>query len=157
MDFIKPGPNKRVCAFFIDSIIGQVCIGMFSSVIEIDIGWIIWIVSILFKDFLEGQSAGKLLVGIQIIDESNLPVKYPKTILRNIFMIIPIFPIIEYFRILRDEEEGKRIGDDVAKTKVCDLKPQRQDSIFLWISILLAIVVIGIQAAMVIKFFKQHP
>ncbi len=27
MEFHKPGPNKRVCAFFIDSIVGQGKIG----------------------------------------------------------------------------------------------------------------------------------
>jgi len=157
MDFNKPGPNKRVCAFFIDSIIAQICGGIISFAVARDINWIIWTVIILFKDCFNGQSAGKYLVGTQIIDENNLPAKPSKTIIRNIFMVIPLFPIIEYVRILRDKQEGRRIGDNVAKTKVNDLKPQTQDRTFLWISIVLAIVVVAVQLGIGVMLIKQHP
>ncbi|MHB8155768.1 MAG: RDD family protein [Candidatus Omnitrophota bacterium] len=157
MDFNKPGSNKRVCAFFIDSIIGQVFGGIILFVVAIDISWIVWAVVILFKDCFNGQSVGKYLVGTQIIDENNLPVKSSKTIIRNIFMVIPIFPIIEYIRMLRDKEEGKRIGDKVAKTKVNDLKPQIKDNTFLWISLALALVVVVIQLGIGAMLIKQHP
>ncbi len=150
MDFNKPGPNKRVCAFFIDSIIAQVCGGIISFIFAVNISWLIWLIVILFKDCLDGQSVGKYLVGTQIIDENNAPVNPSKAIIRNIFMIIPIFPIIEYFRMLRDKEQGKRIGDNVAKTKVTDLKPSMSDNTFLWISIVLAIIIVVIH-------FGQHP
>ena len=161
MDFSKPGPNKRVCAFLIDSTIGQICGVIISLVLARDIGYIIWVVIILFKDCLDGQSVGKYLVNTKIIDENNLPAKPSKTIIRNIFMIIPFFPIIEYFRMLRDKEEGKRIGDNVAKTKVSDLKPQIQDNIFLWISIVIVIVIVVIQLGIGYRSYvdeiKQHP
>ena len=104
-----------------------------------------------------GQSIGKYLVSTQVVDENNLPVKPSQTIIRNIFMIIPIFPLIEYFRMLRDKEEGKRIGDNVAKTKVNDLKPQISDNTFLWISIGLAIVITVIQLGIGFIIIKQHP
>lgn len=157
MDFIKPGPNKRVCAFFIDSIIGQVCGGVISFVVNINISWIIWAAIILFKDCFNGQSVGKYLVGTQIIDENNIPAKTSKAIIRNIFMVIPIFPIIEYVRMLRDKEEGKRIGDNVVKTKVSDLKPHIKDNTFLWISIVLAVVVFVLQLGIGVMLIKQHP
>lgn len=157
MDFNKPGANKRVAAFFIDSIIAQVCGGIVSFVAVKDINLIIWAAVILFKDSFSGQSVGKYLVGTQIIDENNLPAKPSKTIIRNIFMIIPIFPLIEYVMMLRDKEEGKRIGDNLAKTKVNDLKPQIKDSTFLWISIMLVIAIIVIQAGILGMLVKQHP
>lgn len=157
MDFIKPGPNKRVCAFLIDSIIGEFLGFLISFVCTVDITWIIWFLVILFKDCFHGQGPGKYIVGIQIVDEKDLPAKPSKTILRNAFMIIPLFPIIEYVRMLRDKNEGKRIGDNVAKTKVRDLSPQKKDSTFLWISIALAIVIIAIKLGIGMLLLKQHP
>ena len=157
MEFCKPGPNKRVCAFFIDSIIGQVCGLIISSAITRDVSWIIWAVFILFKDCFNGQSVGKYLVGMQIIDEANLPAKSSKTILRNLFMVIPLFPLVEYVWMRRDKEGGKRIGDNTAKTRVSDLKPQRKDGTFLWISIALAIVVFMVQLGLGVMLIKQHP
>jgi len=157
MDFNKPGPNKRVCAFFIDSIIGQIFGVLFSIALAKDISWIIWAVYILFKDCISGQSVGKYIVGTQVVDEDNLPAKYFNTIIRNIFMIIPLLPLIEYIVMLRDKEEARRIGDKIAKTKVNDLKPQAQDSTFLWISVALLIVVAAIKIGTVFIFIKQHP
>lgn len=131
MDFNKPGPNKRVCAFLIDSIIAQLIGGVLSFVIRIDVTWIMWSIIILFKDCYNGQSAGKFFVDTQVIDENNLPAKSSQAIIRNIFLMIPIFPLIEYCIMLRDKENGKRIGDTVAKTRVTDLKPQVQDGTYL--------------------------
>jgi uncharacterized RDD family membrane protein YckC len=145
MDFTKPGPNKRVCAFFIDSIIAQIIAGVLSVLISTSITWLVWSIIILFKDCMNGRSAGKYLVGTQILDENGSPAKPSKAILRNLFMIIPFFPLIEYFIMLRDKVEGKRVGDKAAKTKVNDLKPEIKDSTFLWISVALAIVVFVIQ------------
>ena len=145
MSFNKPGPNKRVCAFFIDSIIAQICAAVISIVLDRDVVYLVWSIIILFKDCLHGQSLGKYLVGTQIIDENDLPAKPGKTIVRNIFMIIPFLPVIEYIRMHYDRAEGKRIGDNLARTKVADLKPQIKDKVFLWISILLVIITILIQ------------
>jgi uncharacterized RDD family membrane protein YckC len=157
MVFSKPGPNKRVCAFFIDSIIAQVIGGIFSVLISANISWLVWSLIILFKDCMNGQSAGKYLVGTQIIDETGSPAKPSKTILRNLFMIIPVFPLIEYFIMLRDKVEGKRVGDKAARTKVNDLKPQMQDGTFLWISVALVLVVLAVQIVFAALLVKPMP
>ena len=49
MTFNKPGPNKRVCAFLIDSIIAQICGGVISFILGKNISWIIWSAIILLK------------------------------------------------------------------------------------------------------------
>ncbi len=157
MDFNKAGPNKRVCAFFIDSILGQVGGVLLSLAIGKNVSWFGWAGYILLKDCTQGQSVGKRLIGIQVIDENNDPANISKTILRNISMIIPVFPLIEYIVMLRDKAEGKRIGDRLVKAKVCDLKPQAQDGVFLWISIVLLIVITVIQVGIVFMLVKQHP
>ncbi|MDD5130343.1 MAG: RDD family protein [Candidatus Omnitrophica bacterium] len=147
MDFSKPGPNKRVCAFFIDSIIAQFIAIFISVLLGKNFTWAIWIIVILFKDCFNGQSAGKYLVGIQVIGEDGLPAKSAKTIIRNILMVIPVLPLIEYIVMLKDKVEAKRFGDRIAKTKVNDLKPQAKDSTFLWISIALLVAVIVLKIA----------
>lgn len=160
MSFVKPGPNKRVCAFFIDSIIAQICGVVLVSLFKVKAAWIVWVILILSKDCFKGQSPGKYLVGIQVINDDSSPALPLKTIIRNIFMVIPLFPIIEYIRMLRDKDEGKRIGDNVAKTKVNDLKPELKDSVFLWISIAVVIFVLVIQICAVffsIMYSKSHP
>jgi hypothetical protein len=157
MDFIKPGPNKRVCAFFIDSLTGQILGGVVSVILDRDISWLIWMLFILFKDCFGARSFGKYLVGTQVIDENNLVAKPSKTIIRNIFMVIPLFPLVEYVKILMDKKEGLRFGDKAAKTKVNDLKPQRKDSSFLWISVGLFVAVIILQLAIMFAFIEQNP
>jgi len=157
MEFNKPGPNKRVCAFVIDSIVGWILGIVFSFILARNVSFIIWTAVILFKDCFSGQSFGKFLVGTQIVDENNYPASALKVIIRNIFMAIPIFPIIEYVVMLRDKEEGKRIGDRVGKTKVTDLKPEVKDSLFLWISIVLVLIVMVIQTYIGLMLIKQHP
>ena len=71
-------------------------------------------------------------------------------------MIIPIFPIVEYFVMIKNNE-GKRIGDKVAKTKVNDLDPQAKDSAYFWISLAIVIALIIIQAIIAQNLIKQHP
>lgn len=157
MDFQKPGPNKRVCAFFIDSISGGICGGLISEAVGTNVNWLVWAVIVLLKDYFNGQSLGKYLVGIQVVNKNDLPVKPVKTIVRNIFMIIPVFPLIEYVRMLRDKKEGKRTGDNVAKTKVTDLKPERKDVVFLWVSVVLMIILTALQIFIGFIMFKEHP
>ena len=154
MDFHKPGANKRVCAYFIDCLIIAAGGRIISYVIAKDISFLFWLPTTLLKDCFNGQSIGKYLVGTCIVDEKNLPVKYSKTIIRNIFMEIPLFFIVEYFMMLKDKKEGKRIGDKVAKTKVTDLKPQVNDSIFLWISVILMIFGVVLP---ILLFLKGNP
>jgi uncharacterized RDD family membrane protein YckC len=157
MEFNKPGPNKRVCAFFIDSVIGEISGGVISLILAVNLSWIIWAAFILFKDCFNGQSVGKYLVGTQVIDENSLPAKPSKTIIRNIFMIIPIFPLVEYIVMLRDKGEGKRIGDKATRTRVNDLKPHIKDNIFLLVSVLLAIALVVVQIGIFALLMAMHP
>lgn len=150
--FNKPGPNKRVCAFLIDSLIAGGIHIIIVLLIAKNIFDFAWYIYILLRDCFSGQSLGKRLVGLQVIDEKGTPVAASKTIARNIFMIIPFFPIIEYF-IMLNEESGRRIGDKVAKTKVNDLRPEIPDVKFLWISIVLIVA----WTILLVLFMKGFP
>ena len=142
MAFSKPGPNKRVCAFLIDVTIIHVIGVSISFLLAQDVSWLVFILIVLFKDCFNGQSVGKYWVGTQVIDDNGLPAAPAKTVIRNIFMCLPVMPLIEYIVMLRDKTEGKRLGDKVAKTKVNDLKPQISDGTFLWISLGLVVIMI---------------
>ena len=157
VNFQKPGPNKRVCAFIIDSIIGQVFGGIFAFMMAKDVGWMLYAIFILTRDSLNGQSIGKILVGLQVVEQNYSPVSPAKTILRNISMAIPLVPLIEYYVMLNDKAEGKRLGDLLAKTRVHDLKPERKDSAFLWISVALFVALVAIQVSCGLLLTSQHP
>jgi len=76
------------------------------------------IVYLLFKDSLFfGRSIGKLIMGLQVVNESNKVCSIGKAVGRNAFFLIPLFPIIELIVMLADKK-GRRIGDKAAGTKV---------------------------------------
>ncbi|MCX5705100.1 MAG: RDD family protein [Candidatus Omnitrophica bacterium] len=157
MDFNMPGPNKRVCAYFIDAIIITAIGIVVSLMFSMNLYWIIYVLLILFKDSFNGQSFGKYLVGTQIVDENNSPASISKAAIRNIFMAIPFFPIIEYFVMLNDKQEGRRIGDRVVKTRVNDLKPELKDSIFLLISLVLVVIYVAVVLGYTYTLIKLDP
>lgn len=156
MEFRKPGPNKRVCAFIIDSCVGQLLTTFFFFSGLIQFNWVIWAVYILFKDTFDGKSLGRRLVGLQVIDLEGNVAKPRKALLRNILMIIPIFPVIEYI-VMRCDKSGRRLGDQMAKSQVTDLRPELTDMRFLWISILVIVLFIAFQAWMAYMLYQAIP
>jgi len=75
-----------------------------------------------------------MCASLQVINEEGKPANFTQTVMRNIFMIIPFFPLIEYF-VMAQDSEGRRIGDQVAKTRVMDLQPEVKDNIYLLFSL----------------------
>ncbi len=70
--------------------------------------------------FLKGQSIGKRLMKIRVIDifsADDLKEKYDKSIIRTISLIIPVFNIIDAIMVYTDPEK-KRFGDKWAGTIV---------------------------------------
>lgn len=151
--FVKAGANKRVCAYLIDScVIAVPCLfvqflagSMFST--------LVWLVYLLIKDCFKGQSFGKKLVGIQIVDLENKPAGPNQVVMRNLFWIVvcilPLFHlylgllsaaivIYEYVALLRDPL-GQRFGDKMSMTRVYDLKPHIADWKFIIFSALTVI------------------
>lgn len=134
----KPGPNKRVFAFLIDSLIAS-GIQLLLSFAGIKIGWLVWVAYILFKDCYNGRSIGKVCVNLQVVDGEGKPANFTQSVTRNILMAIPVFGIIEYFVMINDSL-GRRIGDKLAKTQVNDLDSEDKESLYLVLSIILVII-----------------
>src|SRR3989338_734542 len=157
MDFIKAGPNKRICAFLIDNgLASTFSLWMFVDFKSQIANWIAWTILMLFKDALSGRSPGKRFAGIQVVDEEGNPPRLSRILFRNLFLVIPIFPIVEYIVMLKDKQEGKRVGDKAAKTRVIDLKPLAKDITYLWISMAVVIILAAIQVCAVLYITKKY-
>ncbi|MBL8013904.1 MAG: RDD family protein [Candidatus Omnitrophica bacterium] len=157
MEFIKPGANKRVCAFIIDNIIfdliGLSVFGLFL----VDFDLLFWLFGMVFKDCVGGQSLGKRVVGILVLGSDGNSATAMDTIKRNVLLILPIVPLVEYVVMLRDPENGQRLGDKWAETKVTDLKPESKDINFLWLSAGLVLFMIVVQLSFSQYMLAKHP
>ncbi len=132
--FHKPGPNKRVCAFLIDSMLINLLYWKLSLYMA---GWVPFLLLyayLFFRDAFGGSGPGKLLVGLQVVDLDGRPQNLAKGFLRNLTMIFLPLQLIEYIFMLSNPE-GRRLGDRLAKTVVRDTKPQLPDKLFLLLSV----------------------
>jgi uncharacterized RDD family membrane protein YckC len=73
--------------------------------------------------FLDGQSIGKKAMGIRAVtsDGRSLSGNWGPAIIRNAVFMIPCFAIVELIVLITRQgksQEGLRLGDDWAKTKV---------------------------------------
>ena len=145
-DFRKPGFNKRICSYLIDLLfISLIWLG-FSFALKVNFPWWLAIIYWLLRDSFNGQSIGKIVVGLQVVDEEGKVITPVEGIIRNIIMTIPFISLLEYFFMVRDEH-GRRLGDQFVQTKVNDLRPNVRDGQFLFISLVLV-------AAVVMLFWK---
>jgi len=90
------------------------------------LGWIVVLGYILTRDalpFLDGQSIGKKLVGLRAVDENGaaLTGNYGPSVIRNVVLFIPFFPLIELI-VLLTNAETRRLGDQWGKTRVVVVK-----------------------------------
>ncbi|MFK7849457.1 MAG: RDD family protein [Akkermansiaceae bacterium] len=77
--------------------------------------------------FLDGQSVGKKVLNLKAVTEdgASLSGNWNPGLIRNVPMIIPVFPLVELIIMLvnKDKPEGlRRLGDQWGKTKVISLK-----------------------------------
>ena len=156
VNFNKPGPNKRVCAFLVDALLAQLIAYIFTIIFTDWVYLPIWPLFLLLRDFFDGQSIGKRLVNIQCVGENGLPAKTLPCVVRNILMAVPLFPIIEYF-LMRFDDHGRRLGDKMAKTVVINLKPDEKDYRYLWLSLLILLVSIALQLCLAAVYVALRP
>ena len=75
---------------------------------------VLWLFYILVKDSFSGQSVGKRILQIRVLDaRSGLPCSAPKSIVRNAMLSLGVFDALPIFG-----SSHKRIGDLVAGTYV---------------------------------------
>lgn len=157
MEFNKPGLNKRVCAFVIDYGLAT-SLGMWLAILleTKTAAWTNCLFYLLLRDTLGGRSLGKLAVGLRVVDVKERPLKISQAIIRNIFVVLPLLPLLEYFVMLKNQQ-GRRVGDKVAKTLVIDLKPEIKDIVFFWFSLVFAAIFLAIWIALIVYIYKNQP
>lgn len=119
------GVGQRVIAYLVDAVVifaiylilGRVS-GLVANVAAI--GYILTRDSL---PFLDGQSIGKKLMKLRAVSEDgkSLSGDWNKGILRNVLLVIPVMPLVELIVLLVNNGKpnaGRRLGDQIAKTKV---------------------------------------
>jgi uncharacterized RDD family membrane protein YckC len=131
--------------------------------------WILPLAYFLFKDAFTGQSVGKMIVGIRVTNDQNQEVDPIQGMIRNVSLAsctvltlinqwlglaIILILLVEYFSMTADKN-GQRMGDKIGQTKVQDLRPNIGDGVFLLISIVLMIMLIGYYVTIASKYGKN--
>jgi uncharacterized RDD family membrane protein YckC len=72
---------------------------------------------LLLRDGFNGQSPGKKVLGLQVINTvTGVPIRFGDSFKRNLILIVPVLPIMVAVQIFT--ANGMRIGDEWAQTKV---------------------------------------
>jgi len=133
-----PEPNgaetdlvKRFLGAFIDAIVaGVVGYLIFTITKSAVLQWVGWALVFLTRDslpFLDGQSIGKKMMKTKAVKEdgSSLSGDWVTGATRNILLAIPFAGLVECVIILTRSgrpDDGRRLGDDWAKTKVISVE-----------------------------------
>jgi len=112
---------KRLIAFLIDLLLIAIIVNMFFFAIQtvksqllVQFLSAMMVTMLLCKDCINGKSAGKRIMKIEIANEKEgEKVSAVSCVVRNIFVVLWIIEILVLFI-----SKEKRIGDYVAKTKV---------------------------------------
>ena len=120
-----PDLGKRIVAGVIDSLVAM-AVGYVLAMVASSLFYPAYIAVMLLRDslpFLDGQSIGKKALGLKAVTEAgaSLSGNWKDGVVRNVPMVIPIFPIVELIILVinKDKPNGdRRFGDQWAKTKV---------------------------------------
>jgi uncharacterized RDD family membrane protein YckC len=108
--------GNRILAYLID-----VVIAIAFAFVPI-VGWIASSLYFLTRDglpFLNGQSVGKKVMNIRAVTTDGAPLtnNWGPTLIRNVVLFIPLFPLVELIVLLTNPNK-LRLGDQWAGTKV---------------------------------------
>lgn len=79
------------------------------------LGWVVAYLLWCFKDGFWGRSPGKVLCGVEVIDErSGEPIGFGTSFKRNVPMLVPFLPLVAGVQMMK----GHRIGDGWSDSKV---------------------------------------
>jgi uncharacterized RDD family membrane protein YckC len=121
--YARADVRKRVYAAAIDSLVVATG-GVFAQVLQSP--W--WLAAgalyLLLRDSVQGQSLGKLLCGLVVINlETGRPASLRSSVRRNLIFVLPganvAAAFLETITLLRDVQ-GQRLGDRLAHTQVVD-------------------------------------
>ena len=125
------GYVSRALAFIIDLIIRMAILyvgvmiiswlGDFGQGLILMLAFLIeWFYSVIFEVFWYGQTPGKKVLGIMVINDDGTPVDWSSSIVRNLLRFADFLPFLYAFGVLSMllTKEFKRLGDLAAGTLV---------------------------------------
>lgn len=121
--YARADVRRRLGAAAIDSLVVATS-GVFAQVLQSP--W--WLgagaVYLLLRDSVQGQSLGKLLFGLVVINlETGRPANLRSSVRRNLLFLLPganvVAAFLETITLMRDVQ-GQRLGDRLAHTQVVD-------------------------------------
>lgn len=125
------GPLPRATAWLLDALIrygmlfaASFLISLFESagigLFLILIFMIEWFYFVLFEVFMHGQTPGKKMIGIQVLNDDGTPVDWGPSLLRNLLRVVDFLPLFYGFGLMSmlANRDFKRIGDIGAGTIV---------------------------------------
>ena len=121
--------NTRILAALIDMVVAvglQISLVLILPHFAARLAWIVALAYLVTRDslpFLGGQSVGKKAMKLQAVtlDGKSLVGKWEPSVIRNVAMIVFPLAFVEFIVLLTREnkpEQGRRLGDEWAKTKV---------------------------------------
>lgn len=149
LTFEPVGVGSRFLAAFLDSLIlGSIClatliVGLFllgaldvakapklltgsvSSILLVLVGILFTGYKLLFEAIWNGQTLGKRLVGIRVVQENGLPVEFAQVLVRHLLRLVDFLPSLYFLGVLciLASRRGQRLGDMVAGTVVVRERP----------------------------------
>ncbi len=122
----------RIAAFLVDALSLSIVLVLPASIISYALTWttsprtiqLVWwaalfvlMVAMLIRDGVRGRSIGKHLLGLRLLTPHGEGCSYPRSILRNLPLIIPGWNLIEVALVLAGKP---RTGDRIARTAVTE-------------------------------------
>lgn len=121
--YLKADVRKRLTAAFIDGLmVATLCL------VSWTVGWLLSLAVgaayLLLRDAIGGQSVGKLLLGLVVIDlETGRVSSLSGSIKRNLLLLLPGANVVAIFletRTIIADPQGQRLGDRLAQTHVVE-------------------------------------
>ena len=120
--YAKVDVRKRLTAAFLDGLmVVSLCL------VSRSLGWLSLAVGgayLLLRDAIGGQSIGKLLLGLVVIDlETGRVSSFAGSMKRNLLLLLPGANVVAIFletRTIITDPQGQRLGDRLAQTHVVE-------------------------------------
>lgn len=126
------GPLPRILAWFIDFLIrAAVFIAISLVILWLDIGGqgfllisifvIEWFYPVLFEMFMDGQTPGKRIFAIQVLQTDGRPISWGSSLVRNLLRVVDFLPFLYGIGVISmlTTQRFQRLGDIAASTIVC--------------------------------------
>ena len=125
------GPVPRALAWSIDAMIRMAALVAMSTVLGLLGGagmgiylvamfLVFWAYPIVFEVWRDGQTPGKRVLGLKVVNDNGTPVTWVPSVVRNLMRTVDMLPALYGFGIAAGllDPAGRRLGDHVAGTVV---------------------------------------